>query len=225
VEQRFGAAQECKDFFCVELSNGIGCSICCNGKVVAGSSGAAGELGHTVIESTQSYDRLCYCGKTGCIERSAAFPAIAAEIFSALEHGVYSVLNGYYDRSRPLQAHDIRRAMEAGDQLCTRIVKRAANRIGIAIANSVTLLNPELVVLYGFMLDLGDVFIQEIKNTIQEHVFMLSKNFEIRISPKLETMLPLGAAAEMFTKYLKASEFAWIYKLDQTESGEEADSE
>lgn len=214
VEQRFGEARGCENFFCVELSNGIGCSICCNGKVVAGASGKAGELGHTVIDAGDSCDRPCYCGKFGCVERTSAFPAIAAEITSALDQGVYSVLNSFYDRSQPLRAQDIRRALEEGDQLCRRIVKRAANRIGIAIANSASLLNPELVVLYGFMLELGSYFLQELTAAIRENVFILSKNFEIRASSKLETVLPLGAAAEMFAQFLHAEDFAWIYRID-----------
>jgi len=225
VEQRFGAARGCENFFCVELSNGIGCSICCNGKVVAGSSGTAGELGHTVIDAADTGDRPCYCGKFGCVERTSAFPAIAAEITSALEHGVYSTLNSFYDRSRPLRAQDIRRALDEGDQLCRRIVKRAAHRIGTAIANSVTLLNPELVVLYGFMLELGSYFLQELTTAIRENVFVLSKNFEIRVSSTLETELPLGAAAEMFAQFLHAEEFAWIYRIDPEITNDKTESD
>lgn len=224
VEQRFGSAQGCQDFFCVELSNGIGCSICCNGKVVSGSTGMAGELGHVAIEVNGVPERPCYCGKTGCVERTSAFPFIVAEISKALEQGVYSELNSFYDRSMPMRAQDIRRALDKGDQLCMRVVKKAAHRIGLAIANSITLLNPEKVILYGFMLELGDFFVNEIKTSIYENVFILSRNFELCVSQRLEAILPQGAAAEMFIKFLHAKDYSWVYKIDSAENSDEVDT-
>lgn len=87
VEQRFGAAKGIDDFFCVELSNGIGSSICCNGHVVEGSIGVAGELGHTVVDISSPDSKLCYCGKAGCVERTTAYPALASDIREALDKG------------------------------------------------------------------------------------------------------------------------------------------
>lgn len=223
AEQRFGSARGCQDFFCVELSNGLSCSICCNGKVVSGSSGTAGKIGHIVVEANSTMDRLCYCGKVGCVERTAAFPAIAAEISKALDSGVYSVLNSFYDRKTSLRTQDIRRALDEGDQLCMRIVRKSANRIGLAIADAITLLNPERVILYGFMLELGEYFIREVRAAIEENVVMLSRNFELCVSSKLETILPLGAAAEMFTQFLRSEENLWIYQINAAEVSDESD--
>ena len=72
AEQRFGVAKGMRNFICVELSNGIGSSICCNGMPVAGANGMAGELGHTVIEYGAKTKRLCYCGKPDCVEADTA---------------------------------------------------------------------------------------------------------------------------------------------------------
>ena len=62
VEMRFGGAQGVRDFICIELSNGIGASLCVNGSPVEGSGGVAGELGHTVVDMSADGGRLCYCG-------------------------------------------------------------------------------------------------------------------------------------------------------------------
>lgn len=217
VEQRFGRAKGIDNFFCVELSNGIGCSICCNGRVVAGSSGVAGEMGHTVIDASETGGKLCYCGKPGCVERTTAFPALSEEILSALKQGVHSVLNTFYDPSLPLTVQDIRRALDEEDKLCRHCVKRAAQRIGIAIANTVNLLNPEMVVLYGFMLELGDYFVSNLCDSIRENVITMAQRFQIQISASLENTLPLGAAAEMFSDYLRIEEFKWVYHLQPSE--------
>ena len=217
VERRFGVAKGCDNFLCVELSGGIGSSICCNGNVLTGACNSAGEIGHTVVELDS--EDVCYCGKSGCVEHAAAFPAVSAEILRSLEQGVYSELNGFYDRQSELTVQHIRRAVEQGDHLCRRVVKRSAARIGAAIANAVNLLNPELVVLYGFMLELGDYFLDQLTDAIRENVLTFSAGFAVRTSPGMESMLPLGAASEMFSAYLRVHDYAWVYTLRPTENG------
>lgn len=222
VEQRYGAASGKHDFFCVELSNGIGCSICCNGTVVAGSAGIAGELGHTVVD--RSDETLCYCGKSGCVEQNAAFPAISAQIHADLARGVSSSLRDFYDGARPLTVQDVRGALDEGDQLCRYYVKQAAQRIGVAIANAAQLLNPELIVLYGFMVELGDYFLTHLEETIRENTLCSSSRFVIQVSPELESHLPLGAAAEIFSTYLRIGDYPWIYEKKVGPIGSERES-
>ena len=208
AEQRFGAAKGARDFLCIELSNGIGASIFCNGAPVGGAHGVAGELGHTVID--RELDQLCYCGKPGCVEGVTAFPALAAQIKKALEGGVFSTLSTC---SGEITVGNIRKALDAGDRMCMHFVKEAAVRLGVAIANAVNLLNPELIVLYGFMLELGDYFLQHLQTSILENTIALANDFSIRTSASMETILPLGAVAELFTAYLKMDDYKWVYQL------------
>lgn len=210
AEQRFGAAKGARDFICVELSNGIGASIFCNGAPVGGAHGVAGELGHTVID--RELDKLCYCGKPGCVEGVTAYPALAAQIKKALDSGVFSTLTTYSD-TQQITVQNIRRALDAGDRMCMHFVKEAAVRLGVAIANAVNLLNPELIVLYGFMLELGEYFLQHLQTSIQENSIALANDFSIRTSASMETILPLGAVAELFTAYLKMDDYKWVYQL------------
>ncbi len=226
AERRFGAARGVDNFLCIELSNGLGSSICCSGHVVAGAGGVAGELGHTVVDASDRGAPLCYCGKAGCVERTSAFPALAADILAALDSGVSSSLSAFYDRAQPLRVQDIRRALAEGDQMCTYYVRRAAGRLGIAIANAVNLLNPELVVLFGFMTGLGDVFLRQLETSIRENVLALSGGFRLRVSDTLERDLPLGAVAELFSAYLRVADYSWVYDLpDSGADGESKEPE
>lgn len=215
AEQRFGAARGVQNFICVELSNGIGSSICCNGLPVAGANGMAGELGHTVIEYGAANRRLCYCGKPDCVEVDTAFPALVASIMDALQSGVFSSLVP----GQPITVQSIRQALDAGDRMCMHYVRQAAQRIGVVIANAVNLLNPELVVLHGFMLELGDYFLTHLEQSLRENVLAISANFALRVSDSMETLLPLGAVAEIFSSYLRSDDYKWVYQLNNSDMG------
>lgn len=206
AELRFGEGRGVENFICVELSNGIGSSICCNGMPVGGSGGVAGELGHTVVDSA---GKLCYCGKPGCVEASTAFPALKAALRQALNQGVFSCL----DPVQPITAPAVRRALEEGDRLCMHLVGQTARRLGLAIANAVNLLNPELVILHGFMLELGDWFLEQLEQAIRENTLIIASNFSLRISQRMEELLPLGAVAEVFSGYLRSDDYKWVYQL------------
>lgn len=221
VEQSFGRARGVRDFICVELSNGIGCSICCNGKSVIGSQGYAGELGHTVVDKSRPDPDLCYCGKSGCVEHYASLPVLLHSISSALDSRIYSLLREREDTSK-LTVDDIRTAADRGDLLCRHYIKQMAEHLGLAIANTVLLLNPEKVVLYGQMLSLGDYFLEQLKTAIFENLSPKSRMPEdaIVVSPNLLEQLPLGAISELFAGYLKKEDFSWVYQLPQISANE-----
>ena len=212
AELRFGAGRGVENFICVELSNGIGSSLCCNGIPVGGSCGVAGELGHTVVDSESG---LCYCGKMGCVEASTAFPALAAALRQALNQGVFSCL----DPDKPITARAIRQALAEEDRLCMHLVRQTAQRLGVAIANAVNLLNPELVILHGFMLELGEWFLAQLEQAIRENTLIIASDFSLRISDKMEELLPLGAVAEVFSGYLRSDDYKWVYQIKKNETG------
>ena len=206
VEHQFGVAKGSDNFICVELSNGIGSSLFLGGMALSGAHGVAGELGHTVVDIDEQ--QLCYCGKPGCVELGASFPELARDIGQAIERGANTCLE-----RGDLSVESMRRALEAGDRLCRFYVDRAARRAGTAIANAINLLNPELIVLYGFMLELGDYYLERLRDAVRGQTLALSGGYRILTSPALESKIPLGAAAEVFTKYLHSDEFRWIHSI------------
>ena len=217
AEQRYGVAKGAQNFICIELSNGIGSSFCCNGVAVAGAKGMAGELGHTVIDYSASNHKLCYCGKPACVENSTAYPALIAELEGALRQGVFSSLSTCFDNNQKITIQDIRKALEEKDRMCMHYVKNVAVRLGVVIANAVNLLNPELIVLYGFMLELGDYFLNQLQIAIHENTLSVAGDIEIRISDSMETILPLGAVAEICSSFLRSDDYKWIYQLEPSD--------
>ena len=95
---------------------------------------------------------------------------------------------------------------------------QTARRLGLAIANAVNLLNPELVILHGFMLELGDWFLEQLEQAIRENTLIIASNFSLRISQRMEELLPLGAVAEVFSGYLRSDDYKWVYQLRKQEA-------
>ena len=217
VERHYGAAKGVDNFICVELSNGIGSSLCLNGIPVSGATGRAGELGHTVIDHGNTAQKLCFCGKTGCVEVQTAYPALTAQLSAAMEQGVFSSLSSHIDPEHGITVDAIRHALDEGDRMCMHYVKAISQKLGVVIANAVNLLNPQLVVLYGFMTDLGSYFLQQLEMAIRENTLSAACDFELRTSPYLEKNLPLGAVAEIFSSYLRTDDYKWVYQLQPSD--------
>ncbi|MEA1964798.1 MAG: ROK family transcriptional regulator, partial [Candidatus Aerophobetes bacterium] len=83
-EKRYGAARGINNFVCITVGTGIGAGIVLNGEIYHGSSGGAGELGHTIIDKNGP---LCYCGKQGCLEAFSSDYFIIKEAKKALIEG------------------------------------------------------------------------------------------------------------------------------------------
>jgi len=225
AEQHFGFARGIQNFICVELSNGLGTSMVCNGTVVTGFQGRAGEFGHTTINFGAENRSMCYCGKTGCVESDAAFPYIRKNICEALKNGTFSALLDFYDPAQPLTVSDVRKGLDMGDVLCEHYVRESARRIGAALANVVNLTNPELIVLFGSMTELGDFFIDEIKSILRRNTLVLLRGYQVAVNTTMESLLPLGAAAEMFNEFLHTEEYTNIYRFPVSDCEEEDDEE
>ena len=133
----------------------------------------------------------------------------------AVDRGVFSSLTP----GRPITVEAIREALDSGDRMCMHLVREAATRIGLVIANAVNLLNPELVVLHGFMLKLGDYFLRHLEQSLRDNVLSIAADFQLRVSDTMETLLPLGAVAEIFSAYLRSNDYKWVYQLTNKEIG------
>jgi len=147
AEQVFGQGRGLTNFVHVMVGTGIGASVFVNGSLYLGSSGLAGELGHTTIEENGD---LCSCGNRGCLEVYSSGWAIINRVRTALADGVTSTL------SRELETHPeglsvemIVEAARAGDRLSETVLSEAGTHLGTALAGIVNLLNPEKVILGG----------------------------------------------------------------------------
>lgn len=159
-----GAARGVENFVLVKVGMGIGAGIVSEGRLVRGAAGGAGELGHVVIAPESGV--VCTCGNIGCLQAFVGAPGIARAAEQAVAEGRSPTLAAIRERNGALAAEDVALAAGQADPAAAGIVRDAGRLLGSALADTVSLLNPAMVVLAGGVVGLGDAFLAEIRTTV-----------------------------------------------------------
>ena len=152
------------------LGTGIGGGVAIDGRLHLGPLGAAGELGHQTILPDGP---LCGCGNRGCLETLASGPAITAE-------GVRLMKSGLAPKLHELVAGDAGKitpkemavAADAGDDAVREGILRAAEFLGIGVANVIAVLYPDLVVLGGGVAEMGPILLDHVRSVVRRRIGM-----------------------------------------------------
>jgi glucokinase len=169
-EFTYGRGRSANSMVFLTVGTGIGGGVVMDGKLRLGPLGAAGELGHQTI---QSDGLLCGCGNRGCLETLASGPALIGEgvrlLLSGLAPALYKMTGGNAGAVTPKEMGE---AARAGDSAVGAAIARAAGYLGIGVANAVTAVHPDLVVLGGSVAALGDLLLDPIRAVVRERVRM-----------------------------------------------------
>lgn len=157
-EQKFGAGKDCADFVCVFVGTGIGSAIVKNGHIIYGATGTAGELGHIIVDLN---GRPCACGAHGCLEAYASRSAIETRIEGALKKGRKSCISEYLEEGKAITSSMIRKSIEREDELVTQCVSEASEYLSGGLASVINLINPELIILGGGLIEAVDYFYKQ----------------------------------------------------------------
>lgn len=150
------------------LGTGVGAGIVLDGKPYSGFNRTAGEIGHMVLAVGGP---RCGCGNKGCFEALASRTALFRRIQTAVKEGEKTVLTDMLGPElADMRSGDLRKALRRGDKLVEKVVEEAAEYTGIAVANIINLLNPEVVVLGGGVMDqLADDMLAIIIETAKDY--------------------------------------------------------
>jgi glucokinase len=164
-----GAARGSKYVVGLTIGTGIGGGIVIDGKLYYGTSGVAGEIGHTTIDST---GRRCKCGNYGCLEAYASGPAIAARAIEGIETGAETRLPVMVggDLSR-ITAQTVYEAAQANDEYALEIVRDTAKFLGAGVANLINIFNPDTVVIVGGVTTAGDQLFVPLRGEVKRRAF------------------------------------------------------
>ncbi|MGO4592183.1 ROK family protein [Leifsonia sp. 2TAF2] len=177
-EHWFGVGLGTSSFAIVTIGRGIGSGLHLNGEVVEGAYGVAGEIGHLPLTSR---DRICACGRRGCVEAVAASSAIVAAVSAA--------------HDSPVSLEEAVDLARAGDTAAVQAFGEAGAVIGAAIASLVNMVGPELVIIGGEGVANFDLFEETLRRTYAEHVFGSADRCRIVVRPHTFEDWARGAAA------------------------------
>ena len=187
-----GVVQDEKDVLFLNLDYGIGVGILFDGQVYYGRSGYAGEVGHMPIFDNE---RICHCGKKGCLETEASGWALTRMFREKLAEGSSSVITSVKGISpEDISMDDIIEAVLNDDVLAIEVMARVGENLGRGIAALINILNPELVVLGGSLISTGDYLYLPIKTALNKYSLSLVNNdSQLKMSKLGERAGILGA--------------------------------
>src|SRR5215467_9769381 len=158
-EYLYGAGRGYATFVVMFVGTGIGGGIVQDGRLYAGLTGTAGEVGHMTL---QAGGRLCPCGSRGCLEAYASRTAITKAILAEIHHGRDSVLTEEANRQLAegetiIRSGLLASALNQGDTLVKEIVVEAADFLGYGLATVMNFYNPECIILGGGVIEAIDL--------------------------------------------------------------------
>lgn len=157
----------------VTLGTGVGGGIIVNGKILTGSTGAGGEIGHIHVEDNET--EACGCGNYGCLEEYASATGVVrlAKRALAADTETPSVL-----RDGNVSAKTVFDAVKAGDAMAIRIAQQFGEYLGKGLAIIAGVVNPEVFVIGGGVSKAGEVLFEYIRPSFDKTVFHGCKGAE-----------------------------------------------
>lgn len=169
AEAQLGAARGAATVLCVTLGTGVGGAFVIDGHIFRGDNYSAGEIGHVPI----NFDGpKCRCGNHGCIEAYASSSAITGRAKQLLAKELTPVFEGLLDNG--LDGLTIKKLFAAAakdDPVALQVIDETAEYLGIGLGGIVNLLNPQIVVMGGGIIDGGEGLLEKIGENIKDFAF------------------------------------------------------
>ncbi|MEV0389711.1 ROK family transcriptional regulator [Nonomuraea sp. NPDC050643] len=181
AEQWFGDGVGASSFALVTVGVGIGCGLVVNDRVVAGSHGVAGEIGHIPVGGDEPE---CHCGGRGCVEAIAGTAPLVAAVGAATGR-------------EPMTVEAAIEAARAGDPAAREVFARAGHAIGLAMASMANLIGPERIIVTGDVPGLAsyELFEEQVKRSFAAQAFGAAADCRVLLRPRTFEQWARGAAA------------------------------
>jgi glucokinase len=198
AEWIWGSSSIVENLIYITVSTGVGCGIISNGQLINGVSDSAGEFGHTSIHIDGP---VCVCGNRGCIENYTSGPALARLAKQRLEQGEQSSYFNKVDDYSWITAKHIGEAARSGDLFSIQLFKEIGTYLGAGLTNLIHLLNPEVIVFGGGVMQNSEFILPTIQATVEKRCIPeMRKQVKIRKSVLGSEAGVKGAAGLFLTK-------------------------
>ncbi len=166
-----------KNVIMITLGTGVGGGIIIDGKIINGSNGAGGEIGHVFVDEAE--EEKCGCGKCGCLEQYASATGIVRLAKRALAaDGRDSALRSVEN----LSAKAVADAAKAGDALALEVLEKMGKILGTALANAACIVDPEVFVIGGGVSKAGTIITEVIRKYYIERAFQSCRNADFALA-------------------------------------------
>ena len=194
-EMTYGAARGMKNFIEITLGTGVGSGIVINGQVVYGCDGFAGELGHVVMVRGEN-GRPCGCGRRGCLEAYCSATGVARTAREMLQKTDRPSLLRHMN-PEDITSLDVSLAAGKGDELAKEIYQFTGEMLGEACADFAAFSSPEAFIFFGGLTKAGDLLMNPIKKSYDEHILKIFKGHAKFLVSSLDgsSAAVLGASA------------------------------
>jgi glucokinase-like ROK family protein len=202
AELMFGSARGKKNAMVINVGWGVGLGMILNGELFRGHNGFAGEFSHIPLFLN---NKLCSCGKSGCLETETSLLVVIEKANKGLKEGKISLLKELSTEHAERAFQEIISAAGKGDKFAVERLSESGYNIGRGVAILIHLLNPELVILSGRGSSAGKIWQAPIQQALNEHCIpQLASNTEIVISSLGYQAEITGAAALVMENFEKS---------------------
>ena len=200
TELKLGSAINTKNTMVINLGWGVGLGMIINGKLFRGNNGFAGEFSHIPLFEN---NKLCACGKSGCLETETSLLVVIDKAKEELNKGRVSSIKKIPSDFEEACNTIINAAID-GDQMAIELLSDMAYNLGKGIATLIHILNPELIVLSGRGASAGNMLLAPMQHAINKYCIpRLSAYTKVIISTFSKSAELIGGAALVIENYDK----------------------
>ena len=182
-EWALGAGQGVNDLVGIFVGTGIGGGLVLDGALRQGWRKVCAEIGHMILLAEGP---ICGCGNRGCLESLASRTAIERDIWAGIKAGRESLIPeimGQDNRAR-MTSGALAEAWQRGDPLVREVIGRSQFYLGLSVASLVNLIDPELIVLGGGVVEaLGEEYVEPIRAVAYQNFINKRNAKDVKIVP------------------------------------------
>ena len=203
-EMVFGNARGMKDFAMITLGTGLGSGIVCNGEMVYGSDGFAGEYGHIAVDSRET-GRQCGCGRKGCLEAYVSATGIKRTAFELMA----TMTCESELRAIPYEKFEAKMLSDAAaknDPIALEAFERTGKVLGLALADLTAITSPEAIILFGGLANAGNYIVEPTHRHMEQNQLSVFKGKVKLLMSGIQdkNVAILGGAALIWKQYLES---------------------
>lgn len=190
-----GGAKGYKNVVVVPIGTGVGAAIIVNGKIITGTRGAAGEVGHIHVDD--EIQEPCGCKAVGCVEQFSSATGLVRMAKKALADE--SVVTSLRDLGE-VTAKDVIDAAKAGDEIADKIFDKFCDYLGYSLAATAAVIDPEIFIIGGGVSKAGQVLVDRVQGYFKKYAWPGIRGIEFALAELGNDAGIYGAASMMVLK-------------------------